>query len=70
MLYGLTVDSKGNVFVAQADARNDANGKSGTDNHGLKELENRAFLNQITKIILSEPKPEVQRLELEPHVPP
>ncbi|MFL2865840.1 MAG: hypothetical protein ACJZ8Y_11560 [Pirellulaceae bacterium] len=69
LLYGLTVDSKGNVFVAQADARNDANGKSGTDNHGLKELENRAFLNQITKIILSEPKPEVQRLELEPLPP-
>ncbi len=69
LLYGLTVDSKGNVFVAQADARNDANGKSGTDNHGLKELENRAFLNQITKIGLSEPKPEVQRIELEPLPP-
>ena len=26
LLYGMTVDSKGTVFVAQADARNDANG--------------------------------------------
>lgn len=50
LLYGLTVDSKGNVFVAQADARNDANGRAGTKKHGLKELENRAFLNQITKV--------------------
>ena len=48
LLYGLTVDSKGNVFIAQTDARNDANGRAGTKDHGLKELENRAFLNQIT----------------------
>jgi YVTN family beta-propeller protein len=50
LLYGLTVDSKGRVFVAQTDARNDANGRSGTKKHTLKELENRAFLNQITRV--------------------
>ncbi len=50
LLYGIAVDSDGNVFVAQAEARNDANGKAGTESHGLPELENRAFLNQITKV--------------------
>ncbi|MFT5109220.1 MAG: YVTN family beta-propeller protein [Pseudoalteromonas tetraodonis] len=50
LLYGLAVDSNGRVFVAQTDARNDANGRSGTKKHGLAELQNRAFLNQITKI--------------------
>ena len=50
LLYGLTVDSQGRVFVAQTDARNDANGRSGTKKHGLKEMENRAFLNRITSI--------------------
>ena len=50
LLYGIAVDSNGHVYVAQAEARNDANGKAGTEKHGLKELENRAFLNQITKV--------------------
>ena len=50
LLYGMTVDSKGQVFIAQTDARNDANGRSGTKKHGLKEMENRAFLNRITKV--------------------
>lgn len=50
LLYDLTVDSQGRVFVAQTDARNDANGRAGTLNHGLAEMENRAFLNQITHI--------------------
>jgi len=50
LLYGLAVDSKGKVFIAQTDARNDANGRSGTKKHGLAELENRAFLNQITSV--------------------
>ena len=47
LLYGITVDTKGRVYVAQTDARNDVNGRSGTKKHGLKELENRAFFNQI-----------------------
>ena len=50
LLYGLTVDSQGRVFIAQTDARNDANGRAGTRKHGMKEMENRAFLNQITKL--------------------
>ena len=50
LLYGMTVDSKGTVFVAQTDARNDANGLAGTKKHGLKELGNRAFLNQVTRV--------------------
>ncbi|MCH2180931.1 MAG: ankyrin repeat domain-containing protein [Mariniblastus sp.] len=50
LLYGLAIDSRGQVYVAQTDARNDINGRSGTKDHSLKELENRAFLNQITKV--------------------
>ncbi len=50
LLYGLAVDSNGRVFIAQTDARNDTNGRSGTFGDGLAELENRAFLNQITRI--------------------
>ena len=50
LLYGLTVDSKGRVYIAQTDARNDANGRAGTKKHSMKEMENRAFLNQITKV--------------------
>ncbi|MFP6903723.1 MAG: ankyrin repeat domain-containing protein [Verrucomicrobiota bacterium] len=50
LLYGLAVDSRGQAFIAQADARNDVNGLSGTKKHGLAELENRAFLNQVTRV--------------------
>ena len=50
LLYGLAVDSNGRVFVAQTEARNDANGRAGTLKQGLAELENRAFLNQITRV--------------------
>ena len=50
LLYGITVDSKGQVFIAQTDARNYVNGLAGTKNHGLTELENRAYLNRITSI--------------------
>jgi YVTN family beta-propeller protein len=54
LLYGLAVDSGGRVFIAQTDARNDVNGRSGTKKHGLKELGNRAFLNQITSVKFSD----------------
>ncbi|MDB4614227.1 ankyrin repeat domain-containing protein [bacterium] len=50
LLYGMTVDSNGSVFVAQTDARNHANGRAGTKKHGMEELKNRAFLNQITRV--------------------
>ena len=70
LLYGLTVDSKGNVFIAQTDARNDINGKSGTKKHSLKELENRAFLNQITRVSLSRNESEKPTfINLEPLPP-
>ena len=70
LLYGITVDSTGRVFIAQADARNDANGRSGTKKHGLKELENRAFLNQVTSVAFrngSSKKPTF--IDLEPLPP-
>ena len=70
MLYGLVVDSEGTVFIAQTDARNDANGRAGTQKHGLKELENRAFLNQITQLPFKKGKPEEPKFfELEPLPP-
>jgi hypothetical protein len=50
LLYGLAVDSAGRVFVAQTDARNHINGRAGTAGQGLSEMENRAFLNQITRV--------------------
>ena len=56
LLYGLAVDSRGRVFVAQTDARNDANGRAGTRGHGLAEMENRAFLNQITRVDCAAPR--------------
>ena len=70
LLYGMTVDSKGRVFIAQADARNDANGRSGTKKHGLKELENRAFLNQVTSVNFSDGKAQKPTfIDLEPLPP-
>lgn len=50
LLYGIAVDSAGRVFVTQTEARNDANGRAGTLQHGLAEMDNRAFLNRITTV--------------------
>ena len=50
LLYGVAVGGYRDVYIAQTEARNDANGKAGTLKHGLLEMENRAFLNQITKV--------------------
>ena len=70
LLYGIAVDSDGTVFVAQAEARNDANGKAGTELHGLRELENRAFLNQITKVDCTNgPCDQPEFIDLEPLPP-
>lgn len=67
LLYGLTVDSKGTVFVAQTDARNAVNGRAGTKKHGLAELQNRAFLNQITRIDFQDDKAQkTSFINLEP----
>lgn len=70
LLYGLTVDSSGRVFVAQTDARNDINGRAGTLGHGLAEMENRAFLNQITSVDCSGVRCDApQIIDLEPLPP-
>ena len=70
LLYGLAVDSKGRVFIAQTDARNAENGRAGTKKHGLKELENRAFLNQVTVVPFAADKPgPADFLNLEPLPP-
>lgn len=54
LLYGLTVDNLGRVFIAQTEARNTANGRSGTLKQGLGEMQNRAFLNQVTRVDCAE----------------
>jgi len=69
LLYGLTVDSKGRVFIAQTDARNEVNGRAGTKKHGLAELGNRAFLNQITSVQISGEGVKAEFFDLEPLPP-
>lgn len=69
LLYGLTVDSHGTVFVAQTDARNAVNGRAGTQKHDLSQLENRAFLNQITKVTFEKGKAVPAFIDLEPLPP-
>ena len=50
LLYGVVATRNGDIFVAQTDARNDANGRAGTLKHTLADLENRAFLNQVGRV--------------------
>ena len=71
LLYGIAVDSNDRVYVAQTDARNTANGLAGSEGHGMAEMENRAFLNQITRIDCGTASDctEPVRFDLEP-VPP
>ncbi|REJ65128.1 MAG: hypothetical protein DWQ31_19145 [Planctomycetota bacterium] len=70
LLYGLTVDSQGRVYIAQTDARNEVNGRAGTQKHGLAELENRAFLNRITRVATAADGPgEPDFIDLEPLPP-
>ncbi|MFP6814139.1 MAG: hypothetical protein VB949_00495, partial [Pseudomonadales bacterium] len=69
LLYGLTVDSSSRVFVTQTDARNDANGRAGTLQEGLVEMENRAFFNQITRIDCGSGCGSPQIFDLEPLPP-
>lgn len=69
LLYGLAVDSKGRVFIAQTDARNEVNGRAGTKKHGLAELENRAFLNQITSVQIGGEGVKPEFFDLEPLPP-
>ena len=70
LLYGLAVDSRGRVFVTQTDARNEVNGRAGTMGDGLAEMQNRAFLNQITRIDCSgAPCAGRELIDLEPLPP-
>ena len=70
LLYGLSIDSQGRAFIAQTDARNDANGRAGTKQHGMAEMENRAFLNQITRVSFNETGVETPTFfDLEPLPP-
>jgi YVTN family beta-propeller protein len=70
LLYGLAVDSRGRVFIAQTDARNEVNGRAGTKKHGLAEMENRAFLNRITRVSFKDGRAEKPEfIDLEPLPP-
>ena len=70
LLYGLSVDVDGTVWVAGTEARNDVNGRAGSRKHGLLELQNRPFLNRLTKLRFPDGVPgEVQHVELEPLPP-
>ena len=69
LLYGLAVDSKRRVFIAQTDARNDVNGRAGTKKHGLAEMENRAFLNRITRVDFNATERTPAFFDLEPLPP-
>lgn len=70
LLYGVAVDSQGQVFVAQTDARNHVNGRAGTKKHGLAELENRPFLNRVTRVARGpEGRSTVSWIDLEPLPP-
>ena len=69
LLYGIAVDSRGTVYVTQADARNDANGRAGTLGEGLAEMDNRPFLNAITRVDCVSNCGAPQEIELEPPPP-
>ncbi len=69
LLYGIAVDSHGRVYLAQTDARNDINGRSGTEKHSLTELDNRAFLNRVTTLATRDEDALPAFFDLEPLPP-
>jgi DNA-binding beta-propeller fold protein YncE len=70
LLYGLVVSSNGTAFIAQTDARNEVNGRAGTEKHGLAELQNRPFLNRITRVDFEGDTPQTPTFfDLEPLPP-
>jgi YVTN family beta-propeller protein len=73
LLYGMTVDEAFNIYVAQTDARNHVNGRAGTAKHSLKELENRPYLNKISKVAYKKTKrndlADLSFIDLEPLPP-
>jgi len=70
LLYGLAVDTEGTVWVANTEARNDVNGRAGSRGHGLAELQNRPFLNRLTRLRFVDGVPgTAEYVELEPLPP-
>jgi len=69
LLCDLTIDSQGRVFIAQTEARNDANGRAGTLKHELIDLENRAFLNQVGTVDCSAGCGMPVPIDLDPELP-
>ena len=71
LLYGLTASASGKVFVSMTEARNYVNGRAGTGDpkHGLLELENRAFLNQIAAVDCAGDACQKALFDLEPLPP-
>jgi len=69
LLYGLAVDSAGDVLVALTEARNDANGLAGTAGHGLAEIDNRMFLNQVARVDCASACANATLFDLEPLPP-
>lgn len=69
LLYGIAVDSNGRVFIAQTEARNDANGLAGTEGDDLPEILNRMFLNQIVRVDCSSDCSSATVIDLEPAPP-
>ena len=53
LLYGFDVAADGTVLIAHTEARNHINGRSGTRKHGLRELENRPYLNRVARVSAS-----------------
>jgi YVTN family beta-propeller protein len=51
--YGFDVDDNGTVMIAHTEARNHVNGRAGTKKHGLKELDNRPYLDRVAKVAAS-----------------
>jgi YVTN family beta-propeller protein len=66
LLYGVAVDSTGRAFVTQTDARNQVNGDEGEN---LVDLDNRMFLNQVSRVTCSGSSCTVTRFDLEPPPP-
>jgi YVTN family beta-propeller protein len=70
LLYGMAVGKDGEVYIAQTDARNDVNGRAGSRKHGLAELQNRAFLNRVARVVFgAEDQPVTEFIDLEPLPP-
>lgn len=66
LLYEVVASSTGEVFITQAEARNDVNGEDGEN---LIELDNRMFLNQIGRVSCGGGCGAPSVIELEPLPP-